>query len=216
MAVLNLEDQLCFYRAYHRNSTNVFVHIVGVPTILFTSIVLLSNIPLPLSSFSKLASFTNFNSFNALNGDCEWLSYANLGSLLTVCFSLFYLLLDSVYGFIFSAIISSFTISINHYMISHGIIGLNSHNNLLIPMNDLNKLAILLFVLSWIIQFIGHGVFEKRAPALFSNLVQALVLAPFFIFFELMFFAGFRLELKHKMDKRVDRILYPNNQKKAY
>jgi uncharacterized membrane protein YGL010W len=27
-------------------------------------------------------------------------------------------------------------------------------------------------VFSWIAQFIGHGVFEKRSPALLDNLVQ--------------------------------------------
>lgn len=32
--------------------------------------------------------------------------------------------------------------------------------------------AIALNVASWIAQFIGHGVFEKRAPALFNNLTQ--------------------------------------------
>lgn len=32
--------------------------------------------------------------------------------------------------------------------------------------------AIALNVASWIAQFIGHGVFEGRAPALFTNLTQ--------------------------------------------
>jgi uncharacterized membrane protein YGL010W len=66
--------------------------------------------------------------------------------------------------------------------------------------------AIALNVASWIAQFIGHGVFEKRAPALFNNLTQgmsfmrhclpwwlslmyttALVLAPFFVHLEMLF-----------------------------
>jgi uncharacterized membrane protein YGL010W len=34
--------------------------------------------------------------------------------------------------------------------------------------------AIALNLASWIAQFIGHGVFEKRAPALFSNLTQGM------------------------------------------
>lgn len=58
--------------------------------------------------------------------------------------------------------------------------------------------------LAWIAQFIGHGVFEHRAPALLDNLVQgeafiessrggivdqlaALVLAPFFVHLEALF-----------------------------
>jgi len=33
----------------------------------------------------------------------------------------------------------------------------------------------------WISQFAGHGIFEGRAPALFSNLFQSVVAAPFFV-----------------------------------
>ena len=39
--------------------------------------------------------------------------------------------------------------------------------------------------IAWIAQFIGHAVFEKRAPALFTNLKFGL-LAPFFVTFEVM------------------------------
>ena len=39
--------------------------------------------------------------------------------------------------------------------------------------------------LSWIAQFIGHGVFEQRAPAILTNLAYSL-LAPLFITFEVM------------------------------
>ncbi|KAJ6324869.1 hypothetical protein OIU76_012041 [Salix suchowensis] len=39
-------------------------------------------------------------------------------------------------------------------------------------------------IICWTGQFIGHGVFEKRAPALLDNLVQAFVMAPFFVLLE--------------------------------
>ena len=45
---------------------------------------------------------------------------------------------------------------------------------------------------AWIAQFVGHAIFEKRAPALVSNLGFAL-LAPFFETFLLMhFFIGYK------------------------
>ena len=45
---------------------------------------------------------------------------------------------------------------------------------------------------AWIAQFVGHAIFEKRAPALMSNLGFAL-LAPFFETFLLMhLFAGYK------------------------
>ena len=36
-------------------------------------------------------------------------------------------------------------------------------------------LAAVLFVLGWIFQFVGHYVYEKRAPAFFRNLAHLLV-----------------------------------------
>ncbi|KAF8400245.1 hypothetical protein HHK36_013542 [Tetracentron sinense] len=36
----------------------------------------------------------------------------------------------------------------------------------------------------WTGQFIGHGVFEKRALALLDNLSQALLMVPFFVLLE--------------------------------
>ena len=38
---------------------------------------------------------------------------------------------------------------------------------------------------AWIMQFIGHAVFEERAPAIITNLKFGL-LAPFFVTFEVM------------------------------
>lgn len=63
------------------------------------------------------------------------------------------------------------------------------------------------FVVSWIAQFIGHGFFEGRAPALLDNLVQALLLAPFFIWFEILFRLGYRPELKGRLDKAIEEEL---------
>ena len=44
----------------------------------------------------------------------------------------------------------------------------------------------------WIAQFIGHGVFEKRAPALLDSWDQAFITAPLFVLLEIMFFFGYR------------------------
>lgn len=44
----------------------------------------------------------------------------------------------------------------------------------------------LLFLSGWIFQFIGHGFFEKRRPALTDNLIQSLIIAPLFVLIELL------------------------------
>lgn len=79
-----------------------------------------------------------------------------------------------------------------------------------------NKIALAIHIISWIFQFLGHGLAEKRSPKLLDNLVQgntfhffwissscvcvlrieiALVSAPYFVFFEVLFFLGYRPKL---------------------
>lgn len=61
------------------------------------------------------------------------------------------------------------------------------------------------FVIAWILQFVGHGKFEGRAPALLDNLMQALLLAPLFVWLELLFFFGYRKELQQRVEKQVEK-----------
>lgn len=35
-----------------------------------------------------------------------------------------------------------------------------------------NKIALAIHIISWIFQFLGHGLAEKRSPKLLDNLVQ--------------------------------------------
>lgn len=69
--------------------------------------------------------------------------------------------------------------------------------------NTANYWAAGLHVLSWIAQFVGHGKFEGRAPALLDNLFQAFFLAPLFVWLEILFALGYRPELKSRVDKLV-------------
>lgn len=73
----------------------------------------------------------------------------------------------------------------------------------------------------WIAQFIGHGVAEKRAPALLDNLIggmcvrilnatmltpvliKAIVLAPFFVHLEILFELGYKPALAKKIQNLV-------------
>jgi uncharacterized membrane protein YGL010W len=78
-----------------------------------------------------------------------------------------------------------------------------------------NTWAAAVNIASWIAQFVGHGKFEGRAPALLDNLVQALFLAPFFVWFEVLFFLGYRPELKRRLDKAVEQELQKLNAHKG-
>lgn len=45
-------------------------------------------------------------------------------------------------------------------------------------------------VVCWLLQFYGHGVHEGRSPALLDNLAQALLMAPLFVLVEVVFKLG--------------------------
>jgi uncharacterized membrane protein YGL010W len=51
------------------------------------------------------------------------------------------------------------------------------------------------FVGGWILQLIGHTVFEKRRPAFTDNLIQLLI-GPLFFAAEILFFLGFKRDLQ--------------------
>jgi uncharacterized membrane protein YGL010W len=111
--------------------------------------------------------------------------------LATVVYAVFYVLLEPVAGGLLAPILLAWTAYANHLTNVYG--------------STANYWAGALFVASWIAQFLGHGAFEGRAPALFDNLVQAFVLAPFFVWMEILFYLGYRPELKSRLDEAVQK-----------
>jgi len=58
--------------------------------------------------------------------------------------------------------------------------------------------------IAWIFQFIGHGVFEKRKPALLNNILTTLV-APDFVTIELMYYIfGYNKELIKQANVEIE------------
>jgi uncharacterized membrane protein YGL010W len=171
---LNLEKQLVFYGSYHHNNVNVKIHMLCVPPILFTSFLLLTNTPAV-----PLPS---------------WLSVPNLplnvGTAAAVLYSTLYVLMEPVAGAMVVPILVGGTAYANHLTSAYGAAA--------------NSWAGAINIACWIAQFIGHGKFEGRAPALLDNLVQAIFLAPFFVWFEILFKLGYRPELKRRIDQAIE------------
>ena len=113
----------------------------------------------------------------------------NLGTLATYAYCGLYILLEPVAGGALSALLLVGTAYANHL------------TNIYSP--SVNYWAAAVNVICWIAQFIGHGRFEGRAPALLDNLYQAFLLAPLFVWLELWFRLGYRPELKSRLDKMV-------------
>lgn len=113
----------------------------------------------------------------------------NLGTIGALLYSGLYLLLEPVAGFALAAMCMSAAAAGNYCKAQ------DSEATL--------KGAIAVHIACWILQFIGHGAFEKRAPALVDNLIQAIFLAPMFVWLEILFFLGYRPELQARVDKQV-------------
>lgn len=113
----------------------------------------------------------------------------NLGTIAALLYGTLYFLMEPVAGGLLVPVLLGGTAYANHLTASYG--------------RTANTWAVVLHVISWLAQFVGHGVFEGRAPALLDNLVQALFLAPFFVWMEILFSLGYRPELKRRLDKAV-------------
>lgn len=67
------------------------------------------------------------------------------------------------------------------------------------------RYAAIIHVCAWLAQFYGHIHHERRAPALLDNLLQALVLAPFFVAFEIAFMMGFKLDVERDITNKAGK-----------
>lgn len=116
---------------------------------------------------------------------------SNLGTIACLVYATLYILMEPVAGSLLAPLMLAGTAYANHLTSTYG--------------QTANYWALGLHVTSWIAQFIGHGVFEGRAPALMDNLVQAFFLAPFFVWMEMLFRLGYRPELRKRLDEAVEK-----------
>ncbi|KAF7554664.1 hypothetical protein G7046_g6753 [Stylonectria norvegica] len=184
------------YGAYHHNSVNIAIHIVCVPLILVSGFCMVCS-SAPLLSNSATASYPDRSIQATYTGTLintpPWLTVPyldlNLGTIAAFLYASLYLLLEPFAGFILAAFCMA-SVALANYL------RVQSSESTFVA-------ALGLHVFCWIMQFIGHGVFEGRAPALLDNLVQALFLAPMFVWLELLFSLGYRPELQARVEKRV-------------
>lgn len=110
---------------------------------------------------------------------------------LAIVYSAYYLLLDTSAGLLatlYLVIVELTTNLLYSYTSDH---------------STVFKAAILVHIISWLLQFYGHFHYEKRSPAVLDNLIQPLVLAPYFVLFELLFIYGYKKDLEGEMMSRA-------------
>ncbi|ROT37393.1 DUF962 domain-containing protein, partial [Sodiomyces alkalinus F11] len=164
------------YGAYHHNPVNVVMHMACVPLILYSGFCLATN----SGTLIPLPSWLT----------APYLDL-NLGTLAALTWGSLYVLLEPVAGTLLAVINLAATAYCN---------SLRLHNP-----EWTNQVAIVVHVACWILQFVGHGAFEGRAPALLDNLVQAIFLAPLFVWLEFLFKLGYRPELQARVSKAVEK-----------
>ncbi|KAH7515974.1 hypothetical protein FEM48_Zijuj10G0085100 [Ziziphus jujuba var. spinosa] len=188
IGLFDLEKHFAFYGAYHSNPINIAIHMLFVWPIFFTALLLAYFTPslfnLPHIDFSLFG-----NHFDLI---------LNIGFLATVIYSVFYICLDVKAGSLAAlfCVICWVTSSFLARKLGFSIAW---------------KVVLVAQIVCWTGQFIGHGVFEKRAPALLDNLVQAFIMAPFFVLLEALqdFFGyeprpGFHAAVQAKIDSEIN------------
>ncbi|KAF9263680.1 DUF962-domain-containing protein [Marasmius fiardii PR-910] len=178
MSIFDVDKQLTFYGAYHSNRTNVLIHILCVPLILWSAQVLLTDLPSP----AFLPKFHyDINPYLAFD--------FNIPAVVTAFYITYYFLLEPFAALLYTPqlALSLLTATAFAQRPDHLSIGWGVH------------------AICWIAQFIGHGVAEKRAPALLDNLLGAVVLAPFFVHLELLFALGYRPDMHKRINGEIGK-----------
>ena len=169
--MLNIVHPIQVPNKIDSHPTNVAIHMVFVPAIYATALVLLGLLaPIPIASNVPVL---------------------HLSDLFAATYAIGYILLEPVAG----TLILPFHIACAYYA---------RYLPTQFPSDKIAIFAGILQVIAWVAQFLGHGLAEKRAPALLDNLFQALYLAPLFVWLEILFSFGYRPELKRNIEKEVE------------
>lgn len=176
----SFRDQLAFYGAYHTNKVNVAIHIVCVPMIWMTFLTLLlhAGVAFPRSELPEQVPE-------------QVAPHLNIAALVAALYWIYYLVLDVPTAALIAPLwVAYYVVAWQLERVPHSA-----------------AIATGLFIFSWIAQFYGHGVHEGRAPALLDNLLGAVVLAPLFVFVEVLFHFGYAPELQRWLKNTTGRIV---------
>ena len=153
-------EQLSTYKSVHLNRKNIQTHFVGVPMIIWA-------IALLLASFS-------FEVESTFMGNTFGIGHLNftLAGIFSFGVLIYYLILSFPLGILAFMLLGPLVLSV-HYAVE-------MENHIVI--------AISVFIIGWIIQFIGHH-YEKAKPAFVDDINQLLI-GPLFIIAEIYFLLG--------------------------
>ncbi|KAJ3372628.1 hypothetical protein GGF31_001648 [Allomyces arbusculus] len=178
--LLQFEPQYVFYAAYHRQKWNV-LHSICIPALVWTVGVWLSNTGdlAPGLSVAKVLP--------AFNG---WAPEANGAFFGTIIYLAYYAILEPGAALFMMPIWTAMYLSEGWFLAT-------------VP--NANVYALYLHIAAWVVQILGHVVFEGRAPAFTESLWQAVVVAPLFVWVEILFALGYKPDLVRKLDVEIKK-----------
>lgn len=109
------------------------------------------------------------------------------------CLMLVYLKIDFITGLLSAIVYGALAWYCRHLFLNWGAENLDQHF----------RIFLIQHIVSWAAQFIGHGVFEKRKPALMDNLLLTMV-APDFVIIEILFYFGYKKDMQAVCQKDID------------
>ncbi|KAL5508494.1 hypothetical protein ACEPAH_6113 [Sanghuangporus vaninii] len=176
--LFDVQKQLVFYGAYHSNKVNVRIHMICVPLLIWTFQIMLASLPTPSWFPTYQHDFNSVLSFK--------FNWATVQALVYIAY--YFTLLPS------AALL----------YVPQSILSVLSAIAIARDWSNVPK-ALAFHIACWLAQFYGHGVHERRAPALLDNLIGAVVLAPFFVHLELLFDLGYFQTLHHNIKNGIGK-----------
>mmetsp|Transcript_7110 Transcript_7110/g.20785 ORF Transcript_7110/g.20785 Transcript_7110/m.20785 type:complete len:207 (-) Transcript_7110:457-1077(-) len=184
----DLEKQFTFYASYHNDKVNQIIHFICIWPILWTGMVFFAGtVPImevPEAAADFLAPATD------RGAELDWCF------VLAAYYAIYYILLEkNLAGFTGAALVIASWVTASWFQKEGGA---------LFDMTSW-KAALNGHVAAWTLQFLGHGIWEKRTPALMDNPSQAFLMAPMFVLLEFFFLFGYRPALYSSAMAQVEK-----------
>jgi len=192
MGLFDLEGALGFYGAYHNNRINQLIHVIFVPCIVWSAMVVFNYLSLDIVLGHHVYLFGSKAAVSH-----PWLQLINDniviggGAVLFLLLSIYYLTLTRFPAVTYDMILFGMLLS-SGYFFQH--------------VTHAWTYALALHVFAWYMQIHpGHGIFEKRAAALTDNFFGGLALGPLFAWYEVLFTLGWNPQLRARLQTVIDQ-----------
>ena len=182
----DLKKQFIFYASYHNHPVNIAIHLFCIWNLVWSGLALQHHAPVFMDPPSALTNIP-------LVGNVP----INIAMITTLIYVVTYVIMDPIAGTL-GALLMLFLNNWTWQLVSVGD-----------PMMGFPiwQPILAFHAFMWIVQFIGHGVFEGRAPALLDAWDQALITAPLFVILETLCFFGYRKEFYDECMVEVEKEL---------